>query len=83
MSSAKNYAPFVEFCVLKLVENQKEVDVTEVREGNAVQVRVRVAPDDAGKVIGRSGRIVSSIRQILGTSAEKSGDRAYVKVITE
>lgn len=77
------YAPLVEFCVSKLVDQPDAVSVEEVADGDAIQVQVRVAPDDTGKVIGRSGRLVSALRQVVALSASKSGKNVYVKVITD
>ena len=78
-----NYADLVEFCVIKLVDQPDAVSVEEVNDGDAVQVQVRVAPDDTGKVIGRSGRLVSSIRRVVGFAGSKANKNVYVKVITD
>jgi predicted RNA-binding protein YlqC (UPF0109 family) len=77
------YGHFVEYCVLKLVDQPNQVEVSEVQVSDTYQVRVRVAPDDAGKIIGRNGRLITTIRQVMSASANKNGERAYVKIITE
>jgi predicted RNA-binding protein YlqC (UPF0109 family) len=77
------YAPLVEFCVAKLVDEPDAISVEEVSDGDAIQVQVRVAPDDTGKVIGRSGRLVTALRQIVSLAASKSNKNVYVKVVTE
>lgn len=77
------YAPFVEFCVKGLVEHPEEVSVEEVEDEGTVQVRVHTHPDDAGKVIGKNGRLVMAIRSIVASVAHRNGERAFVKVITE
>ncbi len=77
------YAPLVEYCVKKLVDNDDMVEVEEVEDGNAIQVQIRVSPDDTGKVIGRSGRLISSLRQIVNIAAAKNQETVYVKVLTE
>lgn len=77
------YASLVEYCVRKLVENPDMVAVEEVPDGNATQVQVRVAQEDTGKVIGRSGRLVSALRQVVNVAAAKNNDTVYVKVMTE
>lgn len=77
------YAPLVEYCVKGLVDEPDSVVVEEGEDGDAVQVRIRVAPDDTGKVIGRSGRLVVALRQVVASAAHKSGDKVYVKVLTD
>ena len=49
--------------VLPLVEDKDAVSVTStVGDDGAELIEIRVAPDDAGKVIGRQGRVIKSIR---------------------
>jgi predicted RNA-binding protein YlqC (UPF0109 family) len=77
------YAPLVEYCVKGLVDMADVVEVEEVEDGDALQVRIKVAPDDTGKVIGRNGRLVGALRQVVAAAATKNGDQVYVKVITD
>jgi predicted RNA-binding protein YlqC (UPF0109 family) len=41
-----------------------------------------VAQEDVGKVIGKSGRVISAIRQVVSAIASKSKEKAFVKVVT-
>jgi predicted RNA-binding protein YlqC (UPF0109 family) len=77
------YAPMVEYSVKRLVDDPESVEVTEVKDGDAMQVQIRVAQEDTGKVIGRSGRLISALRRVVGLAAEKEGRAVYVKVITD
>ncbi len=53
----------VQGIVLPLVDDKDAVSVTSTVTGDDVEfIEIRVAPDDAGKVIGRQGRIIKSIR---------------------
>jgi predicted RNA-binding protein YlqC (UPF0109 family) len=78
-----SYAALVEFCVKKLVDSPDDVQVQEVKDRNAIQVQVRVAPDDTGKVIGKNGRLITALRRVVGVASAKGDDEVYVKVITE
>lgn len=78
-----DYTPLVRFCVEKLVEDSSQVSVEQVQDGDAIQVQVRVAPEDTGKVIGRGGRIVSALRQVVNIAASKNDENVYVKVLAE
>ena len=56
---------FVEYIVRSLVSDQQHV-VVDVDEGDrTVEVRVSVAQEDLGRIIGRRGRTVNSIRSLL------------------
>ncbi len=62
-----------EYIARSLVEHPDEVDVREFRRGNQVTLELQVAKDDMGRVIGRNGRVVNSIRTLLRVAAERDG----------
>lgn len=78
-----SYSPFVEELVKQMVGFPESVEVDEVLEGNTRTFNVRVAQEDVGKVIGKSGRVISAIRQVVSAIASKSKEKAYVKIVTE
>ncbi len=78
-----SYRPFVEALVKSVVENPDAIEVEEEHEAGARTFYVRVSPDDVGKVIGKSGRVVSAIRCVVSAVAAKSREKAYVRVVTE
>ena len=78
-----SYSPFVEEIVKSSVSDPNSVEIDEVLEGNTRTFNVRVAQDDVGKVIGKSGRVISAIRQVVSAIASKSKEKAYVKIVTE
>lgn len=63
----------------KLVNHPEEVEVTEVENGNNVDVIVKISPDDMGKVIGKNGRTATAIRTVARTCAKKTNKRVDVK----
>jgi predicted RNA-binding protein YlqC (UPF0109 family) len=78
-----SYSPFVEEIVKQMVSEPDSVEVDEVLEGNTRTFNVRVAQEDVGKVIGKSGRVISAIRQVVSAIASNSKEKAYVKIVTE
>ncbi|MFA6431939.1 MAG: KH domain-containing protein, partial [Candidatus Margulisiibacteriota bacterium] len=59
----------VEYIVKSLVDKPEAVSVSEAQGDFATIMEVRTAPEDSGKVIGREGRIVNSIRTIVKAAA--------------
>jgi predicted RNA-binding protein YlqC (UPF0109 family) len=62
----------LEYLVESLVDDPDSVSI-EVDEGRQVALRVRVAPDDMGRVIGRRGRIANAIRTVVRAAAARDG----------
>jgi uncharacterized protein len=60
-----------------LVDETDTVRVERVEEVDAVVLRLSVAPDDVGKVIGRQGRVARALRTLV-RSAGARGDKRLV-----
>jgi predicted RNA-binding protein YlqC (UPF0109 family) len=78
-----SYRPFVEQLVRSVVESPESIAIEEEMQGNTRTFFVHVAPDDIGKVIGKSGRVVSAIRCVVSAVAAKYREKAFVKIVTE
>jgi predicted RNA-binding protein YlqC (UPF0109 family) len=66
-----------------LVDDPAAVEVEMVeREENTV-LRLRVAPQDVGKVIGKQGRTARSVRTILGAVSMKLHHRYTLDILEE
>lgn len=59
----------LEFIALKLVDHPDQVIITEKNEDGFSQLNLRVAPDDMGKIIGKEGKIIKSLRHLLRVKA--------------
>ena len=69
----------VKYIVDKLVENHEAVEVSSVEKNDEVTIVVKVAKEDMGKVIGRNGKVASSIRAIIKTASNGTNKRYFVK----
>jgi uncharacterized protein len=66
-----------------LVDEPEAVEVQSVsREENTI-LRLRVAPQDVGKVIGKQGRTARSVRTILGAVSMKLRHRYTLDILEE
>ena len=76
----KDVRELCEYLVLGLVDEPDQVNVTVEMTDDAIVLRIIVAPDDRGKVIGRGGRVVRAIRSVVRAGAVRSGRRVLVEV---
>ncbi|HXK32515.1 MAG TPA: KH domain-containing protein [Dehalococcoidia bacterium] len=70
----------IEFIAKKLVDHPDQVKVWEEEERGRVIVRLEVAEDDYGRVIGKSGRIAQALRALLKVSAVRHGEYASLEI---
>jgi len=73
----------VEVIAKALVTKPDEVFVTEETDGRDIIVKLKVADEDIGKVIGKSGRIAKAIRTVVKAAAIKQNLRVSVEIIEE
>jgi len=71
MKKLSKFGKAVEAVVKMLVENPNKVSVKETVGGEkAMIIHLDVDPEDAGKVIGKKGRMIKAIKTILFAGAK-------------
>ena len=70
----------VEYIVKSLAEYPDEVEVELTNENNTDVVKVKVSASDMGRVIGKGGKIATSIRTIVKSLYQKQNKRVIVKI---
>ena len=71
----------LEFLAKSLVDHPDQVHVEEIETDNAVVLRLSVAKEDVGRVIGKQGRIARAMRTVVKASAVKDGKQATVEIL--
>lgn len=71
----------VEYIAKSLASKPEEVKVTQVEEDGRVILRLEVAAEDKGKIIGREGRVAQAMRVLLRVVAVKEGTRAVLEIV--
>ena len=66
-----------------LVDEPESVEVQTVNRDENTILRLRVAPQDVGKVIGKQGRTARSVRTILGAVSMKLHHRYTLDILEE
>lgn len=63
----------VEYVLRGIVARPELVQVEEAQDDRGTVLRVRVAPEDVGKVIGRGGRMARALRTLVRAAGTRSG----------
>jgi len=71
----------VEYIAKSLVNAPDDVVVTEEEEEDGIVLKLQVADEDKGRIIGKQGRIAQAIRTLIRVKAAKAGTRASLEII--
>ena len=76
-----NLIELTECIIKKIVSDSESISVKEFEtdEENTIQIEVLISSDDMGKVIGKNGKIINSIRTIVQASSSLE-DNKKVKI---
>lgn len=71
-----------EIIIKKLVSDPENVSVKEFEtdEENTIQIEVLISEDDMGKVIGKNGKIINSIRTVVQAASSLSEESKRVRI---
>jgi predicted RNA-binding protein YlqC (UPF0109 family) len=71
----------VEYIAKSIVSAPNDVKVTEETIENRLVIKLEVAVDDKGRVIGKQGRVAEAIRTLLRVAATKEGIRVRLEIV--
>ena len=71
----------LETIIRNLVDNKDAIEIKELEGEQSVVFEVKVAEEDMGKIIGKQGKIASSIRTIMKAAASRESKRVTVEFI--
>lgn len=78
----EDLAGLVESVVRPLVDVEEELEIDAFEaEDDVIVVEIRVNEKDAGKVIGRQGRVIKAIRTLARAAASREGVQVEVELI--
>jgi len=76
-------AELLEYLARQLVDEPDSVRVEQVEQEDELILRLYVADDDRGKVIGRQGRIARALRAVVRASAAKERRRVRLEIVDD
>ena len=71
----------LEFIAKSMVETPDAVQVEVVERDNTTVLKLHVANEDMGKVIGKQGRIAKAIRTVMKAAASNENTKVLVDII--
>lgn len=71
----------IRYIARQLVDDPDAVRVRRVRGRRGPIYKLLVASDDKGQVIGKNGRIVGAIRQVLNAAAAREGQKVTLDIV--
>ena len=71
----------IEYIAKSIVNAPDDVVVTEENDEEGIILKLQVADDDKGRVIGKQGRIAAAMRTLIRVKAAKQGTRATLQIL--
>jgi uncharacterized protein len=75
-----NLKDLVLYVAQSLVDNPTAVQVRQIESSRSVIIKLAVAPEDMGKVIGKEGKIAKALRTLIAIAAARDGKRATLEI---
>ena len=76
-----NIQELLEYITKSLVDDPNQVLVRVSENPHAINVELQVAPEDMGRIIGKGGRVVNSLRTLVRIAAIRQGKRATLEIL--
>ncbi len=81
--SASTMKELIEYVARSLVDDVDKVEIKEISGEQTNVLELKVAKEDVGKIIGKSGRTADAIRTILNCGAAKLNKRYILHIIDQ
>jgi hypothetical protein len=71
----------IEYIAKSIVNAPDDVVVTEETDEQGTMLKLQVADDDKGRVIGKQGRVAQAMRTLIRVKAAKQGTRVNLEIL--
>ena len=75
------YKELVEYLAKSLADYKEDIEVIETQDDERTIVKVYANKEDMGRLIGKDGRIIKAIRNIVRAKAIKENQRVSVDIL--
>lgn len=71
----------LEYIIPNIVNHPEDVKIEESENNGVINITIETHPEDIGRVIGKQGKVIKAIRQIVRVLAIKQGVRVNIDVL--
>lgn len=71
----------LEHIVAQIVDDPQKVEINEQEDQGVINFTIKVAPSDMGKIIGKNGKVIRAIRNVVKISAIKQNKKINIALI--
>lgn len=69
------------YIISSIVDDPKQVEISEEENDGVINFNVSVAKEDMGKIIGKNGKVIKAIRNVVKIPAIKQGKKIYISLL--
>lgn len=70
----------LEYLIKALVDNPDSVEIEESEEDGITQFAITLSKEDMGRIIGKEGKVIRSIRNVMKVKAIKENKRINISL---
>lgn len=71
----------LDYLVTSIVEKSEDVEITQTEEDGVLNLTIKVAAEDMGRIIGKNGKVIKAIRNIMKIPAMKENKKVFVSLL--
>jgi len=71
----------LEYIIASIVDNPKEIEITEQENNGIINFTIKVNPSDMGKIIGKNGKVIRAVRNVVKISAIKQNKKINIALV--
>lgn len=68
----------LEYIISQIVEDPKAVKIEELEDQGMINFTITVAPADMGKIIGKNGKVIRAVRNVVKIAAIKQNKKINI-----
>ena len=68
----------LEYIVTQIVDEPEKVEISQTEDNGMINFSIKVAASDMGKIIGKNGKVIRAIRNVIKISAIKQNKKINI-----
>ena len=70
----------LEYIISAIVDDPKQIEIAEQETDGVINFTITVAKEDMGKIIGKNGKVIKAIRNVIKIPAIKQDKKIYISL---